>query len=270
MKQRPAQILTIAGTDSGGGAGVAADLKTIHAMGGYGLLAITSVTAQNTREVRTRHALPAALIRDQITALAEDFSIAAVKTGMLASAEIVEVVAEQLARWDLGPIVIDPVLCSSSGAPLLDSSGLMVLKRDLLPRARLCTPNRAEAETLSGLEIRDSKDAEKAARAIQALGPQAVLIKGGHFASPCASDLLLDGDRVHRFESPWVEGPSPHGTGCLLSAAIATALGQGEDLFHAVSRAKRLVTSAIAGALAVGGGDPVVNPGASEEEPCVG
>lgn len=268
MPRKPAQILTIAGADSSGGAGIAADLKAIHAMGAYGLIAITAVTAQNTRAVVASQILPAALLRDQITAVAADFSIAAVKTGMLATAELVEVVADQLDRRSLGPLIVDPVLRSSSGAPLLDTGGLAMLKTQLLPKARLCTPNRAEAEILSGREIRDAADAADAARAIRALGPAAVLIKGGHFDSPDAEDLLLDGDAIHRFESARVPGPSPHGTGCVLSAAIAAALGQGLALAEAIDRAKRLVTAAIAGALSLGSGGTIANPSAGEEESC--
>ncbi len=260
MPTAPQKILSIAGVDPSGGAGIAADLKTIHANGGYGLLTVVAVTAQNTRAVDSACQLPADIIRAQIEAVFADFEVAAVKTGMLASATVVDVVAEALANHRARSVVIDPVLVSTSGFPLLDERGAERLRTRLLPLARVCTPNRHEAEILSGITIRGLDDAEVAARRILKLGPQAVLITGGHLAGPRAVDLLLDGPEIHRYESARVGAAGTHGTGCVLAAAIATWLGRGLDLPTAVGRAKEFVARAIEGGLPVGKGPPVADP----------
>ncbi|MCK4305620.1 MAG: bifunctional hydroxymethylpyrimidine kinase/phosphomethylpyrimidine kinase [Candidatus Eisenbacteria sp.] len=260
MGLTPKQILVIGGSDSGSGAGVEADLKSIHANGGYALVAITSVTAQNTREVVSALELPAEIIQAQIAAVCADFEVAAVKTGMLGSREIVIAVATELAKCGDAPLVIDPVMISTSGFPLLAQSAIDALREHLLPSARLCTPNRHEAEALSGLKIGGLQDVEVAARRIRDLGPCAVLVKGGHIEGERAVDLLLDGDEVHIYESERIEKRNTHGTGCTMSAAIATWLARGAQLPEAVSRAKQFITLAIRHALEVGQGDRPTDP----------
>ncbi len=257
---RPCQVLTIAGSDSGAGAGIQADLKAIAANGGYGLVAITAVTAQNTREVAASLPLPAEIVRQQIDAVCSDFDVAATKTGMLATAEIVAVVAEALANRGLPNLVVDPVMISTSGFSLLEEAAVEALRARLLPLARICTPNRPEAEALSGVRIASLADAREAARRIQELGPRAVLVKGGHLDDREAVDLLLDGDEVRTFRAARVVGRGAHGTGCTLSAALATWLGRGEPLARAVDLAKRFVTEALRGGLAVGHGHRPTNP----------
>lgn len=257
MAAKPPQVAAIGGSDPSGGAGVQADAKAIHANGGFCVTIVTSVTAQNTREVRDAFDLPPEIIRAQIDAIFDDFEIAAAKTGMLRSARAVEVVSEELARHDALALVVDPVMVSTSGFPLLDETALEPLKRRLLPLARVCTPNRLEAEVLSGLTIRNLRDAENAARRIRGLGPQAVLIKGGHLEGPRVSDLLLDGDEVRLFEAQRLGSDTPHGTGCILAAAIATWLARGAELSSAVVHAKQYVTEAIRGSVKIGRGHPV-------------
>ena len=253
---QPACVLAIGGSDPIGGAGIQADLKTIHANGAWALTVVTSVTAQNSAGVRATHQLEAGIVAGQLTALVEDIEIMAIKTGMLGSAKIIECISDQMARPPLSacPLVVDPVLISSSGFSLLDAGGLEAMKRSLLPRARLCTPNRREAEALSGMPVGSLEEATEAARRIQGLGPPAVLIKGGHLAGAKAVDLLLDGKAWHRFEADRIAGPECHGTGCTLAAAVATWLGRGEELASAVARAKRFTTAAIRGAQRIGRG----------------
>jgi len=257
LAAKPPQVAAIGGSDPSGGAGVQADAKAIHANGGFCVTIVTSVTAQNTREVRDAFDLPPEIIRAQIDSIFDDFEIAAAKTGMLRSARAVEVVSEALARHAALALVVDPVMVSTSGFPLLDEMALEPLKRRLLPLARVCTPNRLEAEVLSGLTIRDLRDAENAARRIRGLGPQAVLIKGGHLEGPRVSDLLLDGDEVRLFGAQRLGSDTPHGTGCTLAAAVATWLARGVDLSSAVVRAKQYVTEAIRGSVKIGRGHPV-------------
>lgn len=257
---QPCQVLTIAGSDSGAGAGIEADLKAIHANGGYALVALTAVTAQNTRAVATVLPLPADIVRGQIDAIFADFEIAAAKTGMLANAEIVALVAEALGDRGLTNLVVDPVMISSSGFALLEEPAVAALRTRLLPLARVCTPNRFEAEALSGVRIASLADARDAARRIQELGPRAVLVKGGHLDEREAVDLLLEGDEVRTFRAERIGGRGTHGTGCTLSAALATWLGRGEPLPRAVELAKRFVTEAIRHGLPVGHGHQPTNP----------
>ncbi len=256
----PPQVLTIAGSDSGGGAGIEADLKAIHANGGYALVAITSVTAQNTRAVTAAHDLPAEIVARQIQTVYDDFEVAAVKTGMLSSAAIVAIVADELERRGGERLVVDPVMISTSGYALLDPAAVETVRTRLLPLARVCTPNRMEAEALSGLTIGSIEEARAAAARIQELGPRAVLIKGGHLRADEAVDLLLDGDRWETFSAPLLETRTTHGTGCVLSAALATRLALGESLAQAVAVAKRFVTEAIAHGLPLGAGHGPTDP----------
>jgi hydroxymethylpyrimidine/phosphomethylpyrimidine kinase len=237
--------LTVAGSDSGGGAGIQADLKTFAAHGVYGTSAITAVTAQNTMGVTAWQAVAADLVTAQIEAVTSDLGCHAVKTGMLANAAVVEAVAAAIAALDLPNVVVDPVMIAKSGDRLLEPEAVAALKTELLPRARVVTPNIPEAQALSGYRIGTLEDAREAARRIRALGPAAVVIKGGHLPGPDIVDLLYDGREFHEFAGPRVVGPHTHGTGCTFAAAIAAALAKGEALPHAVSRAQHYVAGAM-------------------------
>lgn len=231
-------VLTIAGSDSGAGAGVQADARTIHALGGYALTAITAVTAQNTRAVTAWRPVPPALIAAQIGAVLNDFSVAAVKTGLLPGAAAVRAIARQLARHPRRPLVVDPVIGSTSGARFLPAAGLSALKQELLPRATLVTPNWPEVAALTGLKVRTHEDAETAARRLAKECGCAVFVKGGHAPGDVCRDCLVTAaGRVRWFESPRVKTRNTHGTGCVLSAAIATNLATGERLESAVAQA---------------------------------
>jgi hydroxymethylpyrimidine kinase/phosphomethylpyrimidine kinase len=260
MQRKPAVVLSIAGSDSGSGAGVEADLKSIHANGAYAVVVLTSVTAQNTRGVTAAFDLPAGIVRAQLDAVCGDFEIGAVKTGMLSNVEIAGLVAGELERRGLTQLVVDPVMISKSGFSLLKPDAAQVLRQRILPLARVCTPNRHEAEALSGMTLLTAADAERAAARIRALGPRAVLIKGGHLDGPEAVDLLLDGDELHRFAGPRIETRSTHGTGCTFSAAIAAWLARGHALPQAVALAKDFITRAIRGGLEIGAGHPPTDP----------
>lgn len=252
------RVLTVAGSDSGGGAGIQADLKTITLLGGYGMSAITALTAQNTLGVSAIHAVPPDFVGAQIEAVVSDIGVDTIKTGMLLNAEIIAVVAATLARHSL-LAVVDPVMIAKGGASLLESAAVAALRQDLLPQAYLLTPNLPEAEALTGLTIIDEAGMEQAARALQRLGATHVLLKGGHLAEGEAIDLLLCGDTLYRFVSPRMATTNTHGTGCTLAAAIATLLAQGWPLPAAVSRAKDFLTAAIASALPLGSGHGPVN-----------
>ncbi|MCK4412401.1 MAG: bifunctional hydroxymethylpyrimidine kinase/phosphomethylpyrimidine kinase [Candidatus Eisenbacteria sp.] len=269
--RKPPVVLAIGGSDPSGGAGIQADLKTIHALGGYAVVALTAVTVQNTQGVRETLPLPAGIVRAQIENVFADVRVGAVKTGMLANEEIVGLLAETLAAHRL-PLVVDPVLASSGGEPLLDETALKPLKERLLPLATVCTPNWSEAAILAGHPVETIEDAQRAAERIRRLGPRAVLIKGGHAQggapgrpgdsseAPPVVDLLLGEEGFQRFEAPRIAGPSPHGTGCLFGAAIATGLAAGATLEAAVTIAKRLVGDSITHSLTIGRGTPVVDP----------
>lgn len=252
------QALTIAGSDSGGGAGIQADLKTFHAHGVFGLSAITSVTAQNTQEVRAACDLPEEIVRAQISAVFDDFEIAAVKTGMLSSRAIVEAVADELTVRNGQPLVVDPVMISTSGFPLLRDAAIQGITDRLLPLATLVTPNCYEAELLSKTKIKTRRDAEFAARKIAALGTGAVLVKGGHLEGT-AVDVLWDGERETVFESERIDTGNTHGTGCTLASAIAANFALGYGLHDAVDRAKNYITEAIRHGLDIGKGNGPTN-----------
>jgi hydroxymethylpyrimidine/phosphomethylpyrimidine kinase len=258
---RVKQALTIAGSDSSGGAGIQADLKTFHAHGVFGATVITAITAQNTREVRSSFDLPVELVRDQLETVLDDLEIAAAKTGMLSSSAIVDTVAGVLDQRGLKNLVVDPVMVSKSGFRLLRDDAIASLKSRLIPMARVVTPNLHEASLLAGLEIAGVDDMKRAAERIAALGPRAVVVKGGHAPFALAVDVLWDaegGIEELRPEGP-VRERSVHGTGCTLSAAIAARLALGEPTRTAVAKAKRYVTRVIARAGGVGHGHP---PGA--------
>jgi hydroxymethylpyrimidine/phosphomethylpyrimidine kinase len=249
--------LTIAGSDSGGGAGIQADLKTFAALGVYGASAITALTAQNTRGVAAIHDVPAEFVAAQIDAVFSDLAVGAVKIGMLARAEVVAVVAAALARWQARNVVLDPVLVASSGERLLAPDAIGALKRDLIPRARLVTPNIPEAAALLGeAPATDEAQMGKQAERLLALGAKVVLLKGGHGGGTESVDLLVDEKSVTRLAAPRLSTRNTHGTGCTLSAAIAAGLAKGHELAIAVRDAKDFVTAAIAAAdqLVVGQG----------------
>jgi hydroxymethylpyrimidine/phosphomethylpyrimidine kinase len=245
--------LTIAGSDSGGGAGIQADLKTFSAQGVYGASVITALTAQNTVGVRAIHTAPCDVIAAQIDAVLEDLPIRAVKIGMLASADIICTVADRLRAHHPPAVVLDPVMVAKSGDPLLHADAVAALTADLLPLATILTPNLPEAACLLGLETID--DPESAARALLALGPAAVLVKGGHGTGDMVTDVLVLRDGTpHSFSHPRLPTPNTHGTGCTLSSAIAAGLAKGAPLPHAVDIAITWLHGAIAHAWPLGSG----------------
>jgi hydroxymethylpyrimidine/phosphomethylpyrimidine kinase len=245
--------MTIAGSDSGGGAGIQADLKTFQALGVYGTSALTAITAQNTVGVRAVHEVPTDVIAAQIDAVVEDIGVDAAKTGMLSSAEIISTVAERVRHWRLARLVVDPVMVAKSGDRLLREDAVVALMRDLLPLAMVLTPNLPEAEVLVGRALTTDDDIRQAARDIVDLGPRAVVMKGGH-RSGDATDVLFDGQRFHVLSAERVDTVNTHGTGCTLSAAIAAELARGRDLADAVGSAKRYLTEAIRHASPLGAG----------------
>lgn len=245
--------LTIAGSDSGGGAGIQADLKTFAAFGVFGTSAITAVTAQNTLEVTAAHPMPPSLVTAQIDAVVSDLGADATKIGMLATAEIVSTVAAAVRRLRLANVVLDTVMVSKAGARLLDADAVTMLVTELLPLARLVTPNVPEAEALTGMTIETVDDLGNAARELVARGARAAVVKGGHLAGP-AVDVMFDGVDLQQWSADRVPGRHTHGTGCTFSAAIAARLALGDDLSEAVSRAKAYITGAITQAPGLGQG----------------
>lgn len=258
------RVLSIAGSDSGGGAGIQADLKTIAALGCYGMTAITALTAQNTLGVRSIHAVPHAILTDQIDAVVEDIGVDAVKIGMLHSADTVRTVAGALRRHGLRQVVLDPVMIATSGAVLIDEQAIDVLVRELFPLAVVVTPNLDEAALLAGRPLHGEADMEAAARHLLERGARAVLLKGGHLAGDIVSDLLLGSDGVaHWMRAPRIASPNTHGTGCTLSSAIASHLALGAELAQAVERAREYVRGALAAGAKVrtGAGSGPLNHG---------
>jgi hydroxymethylpyrimidine/phosphomethylpyrimidine kinase len=249
------QCLTIAGSDSGGGAGIQADLKAFQANGVFGMSAITSITAQNTQRVARAYDLPVDLVLAQLDAVFEDFEVAGLKTGMLSSPEIVEAVAGYLRGLPARPpIVVDPVMVSKSGYPLLVEDAVGRVKTDLLPLATVVTPNRREAELLSGVKIESRSSLKEVGRRILDLGPGAVLLKGGHLEEDLAVDYLFEPGAVRSFSALRIDTDTTHGTGCTLSAALCANLACGIGLHDAVERAKDYVTEAIRHGLRIGHG----------------
>jgi hydroxymethylpyrimidine/phosphomethylpyrimidine kinase len=246
--------LTIAGSDSGGGAGIQADLKAFQANGVFGMSVITAITAQNTREVRTAVALDPGLVRAQLQAVIDDLPVGAIKTGMLANAGIIHAVVEELSGRPLTPIVVDPVMISKSGHPLLDAAAIDAVRDRLIPIATVLTPNAHEAAAILGYPVDTRERAERAARDLCAMGCRAALVKGGHLDGTQAVDVLFDGTQIHTFTSPRIDTPHTHGTGCTLASAIAANLAKGHALPLAVARAKRYLDGAIGHALPIGGG----------------
>jgi hydroxymethylpyrimidine/phosphomethylpyrimidine kinase len=251
--------LTIAGSDSGAGAGIQADLKTFAAHGVYGVTAITAVTAQNTIGVSTFQALPADLVTAQIESVVSDIGAHATKTGMLPNAAIVEAVAAAVEDLDIPLLVVDPVMIATSGDRLLDDDAMAAMKAELFSRALTVTPNIPEAEALTGIQIRTDHDRREAARAIVALGAGTVIIKGGHFMTADVSDLFFDGHAFHEFRGERVHGVSTHGTGCTFAAAIVAHLAQGRPLVEAIPLAQKYVAGAIRNAPHLGKGQGPIN-----------
>jgi hydroxymethylpyrimidine/phosphomethylpyrimidine kinase len=247
------KALTIAGSDSGAGAGIQADLKTFAALGVYGTSAITAITAQNTVGVSAICALSPKLVAAQIDAVMEDIGADAVKTGMLANAAIIETVARKIRQHRLEKVVVDPVMVATSGDLLITKSAVAALRARLIPLATVVTPNIPEAEELTGMTIRRAQEVEEAARRIVALGARSVVIKGGHRKGP-AIDLFYDGKKFRALYAPRIRTTNTHGTGCTFSAAIAANLAQGKKLETAVTLAKQFITEAIRRAFPVGAG----------------
>jgi hydroxymethylpyrimidine/phosphomethylpyrimidine kinase len=238
------KALTIAGSDSGGGAGIQADLKTFAAFRVFGMSVLTAITAQNSLGVHGVHDLPPEFVAQQIDVVLSDFGADAVKIGMLSTAPIIGAVADRLRAHGARHIVVDPVMIAKSGDALLQPSARAALVKDLLPLAAVVTPNLHEASALAGMPVETEAEMEVVARRIQALGPRAVLVKGGHLKDS-ATDLLWDGRELVRFPAPRIDSTSTHGTGCTLSSAIAAGLAHGRPLREAVRQAKAYVTEAI-------------------------
>ena len=260
MTRRVPVALSIAGSDSGGGAGVQADLNTFGAVGVFATTAITAVTVQNTRGVSGFQALDPSTVAAQVRAVVDDIGVDAAKTGMLASPEIVVAVADAIAAGGIPALVVDPVSVSKHGHALLAPEAVDALRSRILPLATLVTPNIPEAEVLAGVRIRGRDDMLPAAERIRSFGCEAVLLKGGHLEDGGADDLFLDDAGSEWIRGRRIESPNTHGTGCVLSAAITAHLALGEELRHAVVAGKAFVTHAIEHALAIGGGIGPVDP----------
>jgi len=252
------RVLTIAGSDSGGGAGIQADLKTITVLGGFGMSVITALTAQNTLGVHGIHEVPADFVEKQFDAVATDIGVDAAKTGMLSSSEIMRTVAGKIEEYGIKKLVVDPVMVAKGGAMLIKQEAKKTLATVLLPLAFVITPNIPEAEELTGIKITTVEDMKKAARAINRMGAKNVFLKGGHMSGD-ALDVLYDGRDFHELISERIDTKNTHGTGCTISAAIATGLAQGMDVFEAVKRAKNYITMAIKYSLCIGGGHGPTN-----------
>lgn len=249
-----ARALTIAGSDSGGGAGIQADLKTFQALGCYGMSVITSVTAQNTLGVTGIHDVPPTIVAQQLEAVLSDLGTDAAKTGMLSNPAIVHAVAEVLDKYPVEKLVIDPVMISKSGHTLLQHNARGVLVKLLFPKAYLVTPNVPEAEVLTGVEIRTEDDLRRAGDKLLTLGPRHMLMKGGHLDSESATDFLFDGTTWQRFSAPRIETRHTHGTGCTYAAALTAGLARGLQLAEATATAKAYLTEAIRQAPGLGAG----------------
>jgi hydroxymethylpyrimidine/phosphomethylpyrimidine kinase len=257
----PPRVLTIAGSDSGGGAGIQADLKTMLALGVHGMSAVTAVTAQNSVGVQGVWDLPVEAVRAQLDSVLDDIGVDAVKTGMLATADLVTTIAATLARLDV-PVVVDPVGVSKHGDPLLHADAVDAVRTALLPAATVVTPNLPEVKLLTGIDVTRERDLGRAAEAMHALGPRWVLVKGGHLADGDeAVDALFDGNELHLLRAPRVATPHTHGTGCTLASAIAAYLALGHDVPEAVKAAKEFVTGAIAHGFPLGAGIGPVDHG---------
>lgn len=256
------RVLIVAGSDSGGGAGIQADIKTVTALGGYAATAITALTVQDTRRVHAIHPVPAEAVAHQMTVVLDDIGADCLKTGMLGSRAVVEAVADtvQAHAADV-PLVVDPVLAATSGDALAEPSVLAALKDRLVPRATVLTPNIGEAEALTGQTIACADDMARAAATLHGLGAKAVLVKGGHLAGPDVTDVLVDASGEQRWSAPRIDSRHTHGTGCTLASAIAAGLAQGLAVVPAVTRARAYVAQAIRTAPGLGKGHGPLNHG---------
>jgi len=261
-------ILTIAGSDPSGGAGIQADLKTFTVLGAVGMSAITALTVQNTRGVQDLEPIDAEFVVRQIQTLADDISIHAVKTGMLVNKAIVEAVAVTIKTTELQHLVVDPVLMSKNGHPLLTEDACKAMEQQLFPLAEIITPNLPEAAHFCGFPIKSDQDLRQACQRLYDMGPKAVLIKGGHGEDKEATDILFNGNDYYSYSAARIETPHTHGTGCTYSAAIATLLAKGLPLPEAVKRGKEFITEAIRFSLPMGKGQGPTNPYAAARELC--
>lgn len=262
--QTPLRVMTIAGSDSGGGAGIQADMRTFALLGIHGTVAVTAVTVQNSLGVKAFHEIPLDIIAGQIEVVASDIGLQAAKTGMLASSDIIKTIADTWVAQGLTgsvPLIVDPVCASMHGDPLLHPSALDALKDTLFPLATLVTPNLDEVSLLTGIDVVDADTQRAAAEALHALGPQWALVKGGHLRSSSHSpDLLFDGTEFHEFDSTRIDTTDDHGAGDTLAAATASALAHGYSVPDAVAFAKRWVTECLRGAYPLGHGHGPVSP----------
>jgi hydroxymethylpyrimidine/phosphomethylpyrimidine kinase len=257
------RALTIAGSDSGGGAGIQADLKTFQELEVYGMSALTAVTAQNTLGVHGVYPMTVEAVIQQIQAIGEDMGADAVKTGMLFCAEIIEAVAEQVKRYRWENLVVDPVMIAKGGASLLQREAIQAMKKSLLPLAQVITPNIPEAEVLTRMSIQSMDEKRKAAKRLYDLGVKNIVIKGGHDEDPSKSiDLLFDGAEFYTFSSKRIDTKNTHGTGCTFSAAITAELAKGAGIYDAISKAKNFIQAAIEDDLHIGQGHGPTNHGA--------
>ena len=254
-----ATAMTIAGSDSGGGAGIQADLKTFASLGVYGTSVITAVTAQNTTSVLAIAEVPEEVIVHQIDGVIDDIGANAIKTGMLSSTSIIDVVSDRIDAWGITNVVVDPVMVAKSGDALLHPTAVRALVKQLLPLALVATPNLPEAEVIAKIPIVNDEDAEKAARIIGEMGPTYVVIKGGHRGGDAATDLVYDGSSIERISAPWTDTRNTHGTGCTFSAAIAGYLARGQPAPDAIRSAKAFLSSALVHSYAIGSGHSPVN-----------
>ena len=257
----PARILIVAGSDSGGGAGIQADIKTVTALGAYAMTAITAVTVQDTTGVHDFHAVPPEFVAAQIRAVMDDIGADAIKTGMLVSAAAVKSIVDALAPYASVPLVVDTVMIAKGGTQLLDDEGVEAMKKHLFPGTTLITPNAPEAAMLTGMRVESPDELARAGHMLLETGARAVLVKGGHLSGETVTDVLVDGSGVHVFSAPRIAGTSTHGTGCTLASAIATGLAQGMALQDAVVRAREFVREAIRNGLALGHGTGPVGIG---------
>ena len=248
-------VLAIAGSDSSGGAGIQADLKTFSAHGVYGMTVITAVTAQNTAKVIDVQDITPEMIGKQIDAIFEDINVDAVKIGMVSKIESIKVIAEMLRKYNPQNIVLDPVMISKSGYALLEHEAVKTLIAELLPLSTVVTPNAPETEKISGIKIKSVEDMKMAARIIHEMGAEYVLVKGGHIEGSHSTDILFDGKSFNVYEAEHIKTKNTHGTGCTLSSAIASNLALGMDIASAVDNAKKYITSAIMHSLAIGKGN---------------
>ncbi len=260
MRVQPPVALTIAGSDSGGGAGIEMDLKVFSALGVFGTCAITALTAQNTAGVRGAWEVPPGFVREQIAAVLDDLPVKAAKTGMLSSEMVVRAVLEATGQGSALPLVVDPVIVAKDGTHLLSEAGIAAVREELLPAAAIATPNIPEAEALTGLRIASEEDVPAAAAKLRELGCTWVLVKGGHLGGPEVVDLLLGPEGEQALTSPRIAGGPFHGTGCALSAAIAAHLAHGRSMPDAVREARSFLQGLIENALALGQGALVLQP----------